>query len=104
MHGHLAPLIAIFLILISWLIEYRRFLRTRFAHLITKSNIAKRKRRNKSLPYPLSTLHKAIILFPCKVEKLRALAFIQIFEDCYVTWLSSGEKEVDFEIWCRSLL
>ena len=72
MNRHLLLYIAIFFLLVSWFNTLRHYLRTWIAHLRTKSSVAERKCKNKSFPYPSLTLHKAISLFPCKVEKFRA--------------------------------
>jgi hypothetical protein len=56
MNRHLLLLIAVSLLLVSWLTNFLHFLRTWIAHLRTKPSVAKRRRRNKSLPCPQSIL------------------------------------------------
>jgi hypothetical protein len=51
MNRQLPLLIAVSLLILSWLTNFRPFLRTWFAHLRTEPSVAKRKRKNKSLPY-----------------------------------------------------
>ena len=58
MNRYLLLFIALFPLLLSWSSTFRHFLRTWFAHLRSKPSISKRKRENKSRPYPS---HQAII-------------------------------------------
>ena len=55
MNRQLLLLIAISLLFVSWFINCYDYLRTRFAHLRTKSSIAKGKHKNKSHPFPFPT-------------------------------------------------
>jgi len=67
MNRQLLLFIAFFLLLLSWFIRFRYFLRTWFAHLRTKPSIAKRERKNKSRLYSFLAFHKSISLFPVQV-------------------------------------
>ena len=55
MNRQLLLLIAFSILILSCLIKFRHFLRTWFAHLRTKPSVAKRRSRNKSLPYLFPT-------------------------------------------------
>lgn len=55
MHQHLLPLIVIFLLLVSWLIEYRHYLHIWITHRRSRPNIAQCKRKDKSFPCTFPT-------------------------------------------------
>ena len=55
MNRHLLLFIAFLLLLLSWFIRFRHFLRTWIAHHRTKPSVAKRKRKDKSLPHLFPT-------------------------------------------------
>ena len=60
MNRHLLLLIAVFLLLISWSINFRHYLRTWSAQFRSKPSIAKRKRKNKNRP--MSLLRHSLII------------------------------------------
>lgn len=56
MHHYLLPLLVISLLVVSWLIEYRHYLHTWIiSHSRIQPSIAKRRRKNKSRPFPFPT-------------------------------------------------
>ena len=58
MHCHLILLIVISLLLASWFIKFRLYLRTWIAHFYSRPSIAKRKRKNKNCPLLLEILNE----------------------------------------------
>jgi hypothetical protein len=54
MHRHLVLMIVVSLLLASWFIRFRHYLRTWIAHFRSQSSIAKHKRKNKSRPCPFT--------------------------------------------------
>ncbi len=55
MNRHLLLFIAVFFLLLSWFNNFRHLLRTWIAQFRSKPSVAKRRRRNKSLPFPFPT-------------------------------------------------
>jgi len=71
MNRYLLLLIAVFVLLVSWLTTLRHYLRTWIAHLRAKPSVAKRKRENKSFPYLFPTKRPECPL--CHAEEILPL-------------------------------
>ena len=88
MNRQLLLLIAVYLLILYWFIKFRHHIW--IARGRAQPNIAKRRRKNKSLPYPFSILRKRSD-HPLRMsEKCKPQSLYQLSGNHYATYLSRG--------------